>query len=170
MNQKKTKKTLIFLILFLALVLAIIFIFKELNKNREELINNLESSKTREIEKNKDGKIKDKEIKEDVTSKVEEIINTEERKVEILDSLNFNIAQLLVMEGYLENELIFSKNSMIGEGKALFEYKYKGKDLKVEVDFSDDAGVGLMLKDYRVLNNGLDSSGDSETSEDVSAN
>lgn len=139
--SQKTKTTLIFLVLFIVLLLAVIFIFNKINKNNEQPIINNNNNNSEELGSkiNKENEIKEEEM-------------SNEEKKETLDSINFNMIQLLVMEGYVENELILIDYLIVSEGRALFNYKYREGEVNVEVDFSN-GDFGLMLDDYRILNN-----------------
>lgn len=147
MNQK-TKKTFIFIIIFIILFLVAIFIFNEINKNNKQNNNNLGEIKD-QTSHEETSELEEKELEED-ESKENKI--TEEKKEYLLNLINFNITQLLIMEGYLESDLKLNSGLIINEKEALFKYQHKGRELEIEIDFDYYNNSELMINDYKILN------------------
>lgn len=151
MNQK-TKKTFIFIIIFAFLFLVAIFIFNEINKNSEQNINNNINS-LEEVENQTPQEGKDElEKKELEKNNSEEDKKIKEKEEYLLNLINFNVIQLLIMEGYLESDLTLNNGLIINEKEALFKYQHKGKEMEIQINFDYSNNSELMINDYRILN------------------
>lgn len=141
---QKTKKTLIYIFLSLILLFVIVVVISRINKDGEQPF----------VEQgNKQKKTEGQVVDIDEEQPREKVQITKEEEEDILELLDYNVAQFLAIDGYSKDDLVLIDILMVNEGEALIKYRYKEEDLGVEVDFRYDNDLGLSLNDYRILNN-----------------